>query len=102
MALVKSVTFIPMRWLTFCAADAEKKKSKTVELKDGRKRNKDNGQLVEVSPRLGRTGVVGHGGLVRVALLLEAHVPELQHRGHHLQQACMKNKPVNEWGFMVT
>ena len=34
------------------------------------------------------TGVVGHGGLVGVALLLEAHVPQLEDGGHHLQHAC--------------
>lgn len=33
------------------------------------------------------TGVIGQGGLVRVALLFESHVPQLQHGRHHLQQA---------------
>lgn len=32
------------------------------------------------------TSVVRHGGLVRVTLLLETHVPQLQHGGHQLQQ----------------
>lgn len=32
------------------------------------------------------TGVVGHGRLVRVALLLEGHVPQLKHGRHHLQE----------------
>lgn len=34
------------------------------------------------------TGVVGHGRLVRVALLLEGHVPQLKHGRHHLQETC--------------
>lgn len=33
------------------------------------------------------TGVIGQGGLVRVALLFESHVPQLQHGRHQLQQA---------------
>ena len=32
------------------------------------------------------TRVVRHGGLVRVTLLLEGHVPQLQDGRHHLQQ----------------
>lgn len=34
------------------------------------------------------TCVVGHGRLVRVALLLEGHVPQLKHGRHHLQETC--------------
>lgn len=38
------------------------------------------------------TCVVGHGRLVRVALLLEGHVPQLKHGRHHLQETCWTDR----------
>lgn len=38
------------------------------------------------------TRVVGHGSLIGVAFLLEAHVSKLQNGGHHLQHAYTNRK----------
>lgn len=43
---------------------------------------------------MGLTGVVRHGCLVCVALLLETHVTKLQHRGHHLQHAYTESTAI--------
>lgn len=38
------------------------------------------------------TGVVGHGCLLAVPLLLKLDVAQLEHSGHHLQHPCSEEE----------
>lgn len=87
MARVKSVTLMLSRWHTFWAAGGETRESYWRMLEGLRKWRvtgtmHSKGRLQRWNVR---TGVIRHGGLVRVTLLLEGHVPQLQHGRHHLQ-----------------
>lgn len=85
MARVKSVTLMLSRWHTFCAAGGDTWESqwKMVDYDEIGKHAEEMMRRVYVCVR---TSVVRHGGLVRVTLLLEGHVSQLQHSRHHLQQ----------------
>lgn len=76
---MNSITFIPSRWQSFCAAG-----SRSDEIKHGH-----TGRTVRACSPL--TCVFGHGGLIRVSLFLKDDVAELQHSRDHLQHTWRDN-----------
>lgn len=82
MARVKSVTLMPCRWHTFWAAEEH--------IQSGEGAAPQRKEVLEL------TGVVGHGGLLAVPLLLKLDVAQLENRGDHFQHTWKQEEESEE------